>query len=171
MKKIDLKFDLKRFTVVIISCVAIILIILRAAQNIDAKEILEFNRDLQNYNAKLQILDSKQHQIAEFSIALADTEEKKMYGLMNLDQLPEDCGMLFPFEKSQVIAMWMRNTRIPLDMIFIGEDDKIVNIAANTTPYSLDIISSEKESKKVLEVNGGLAKKLKIKVGNKVRVL
>lgn len=168
MKKIDLKFNLKRCTVVIISCVAIIFIILRAPQNIDAKEILEFNRDLQNYNAKLQIIDSKQRPVAEFSIAIADTEEKKIYGLMNLDQLPKDFGMLFPFEKSQIIAMWMKNTRIPLDMIFIGEDDLIVNIAADTTPQSLDIISSEKETKKVLEVNAGVAEKLKIKVGQKV---
>lgn len=170
MKKINFKFDLKSCTVVIFSCIVIVFIILQAPQNIDAKEILEFNRDLQNYNAKLQIIDSRSHQVAEFSIAIADSEEKKMYGLMNLDQLPKDFGMLFPFEKSQVIAMWMKNTRIPLDMIFIGEDDAIVNIKTDAVPYSLDIISSEKETKKVLEINGGSVKRLKIKVGQRVRI-
>lgn len=169
MKKIARKFDLKRFTFVIFTCVAVVAVILRAPQNIDAKEILEFNRDPQNYNVKLQILDSSQKLVSEFSVAIADAEEKKIYGLMNLDELPQNFGMIFPFKKSQVIMMWMKNTRISLDMIFIDENNVIASISTNAQPYSLDIISSEVKVKKVLEINGGLVDKLGIKVGQKIK--
>ncbi len=137
-------------------------------ESIDAKEILNFNRDVKNYNVKLQIVDSKSEEIANFLVAVANDEAKKMYGLMNLDKLPQNRGMLFPFFKSQVILMWMKNTRIPLDMIFIDSDNMIATIKTNAKPYSLETISSEKEVKKVLEINGGLVEKLGIKVGQKV---
>lgn len=171
MKKINLKPEVKRFTLIAFICVAVILIILRAPQSIDVKEIKEFNRDVKNYNAKLLILNEKETQIAEFKIAIADNDEKKMYGLMNLNNLPKDQGMLFPFFRSAVIAMWMKNTRIPLDMIFINSDNVIANIKHNATPYSIEIISSEKEVNKVLEINGGLASKLGIKTGQKVKII
>ena len=77
MKKPDLKFNWKRFTFVIFACVTVIFVILRTPQNIDAKEILEFNRDLKNYNAKLQVFDSDNKEIIQFSIAIADSDEKK----------------------------------------------------------------------------------------------
>jgi len=170
MKKPDLKFNWKRFTFVIFACVTVIFVILRIPQNIDAKEILEFNRDLKNYNAKLQVFDSDNKEIIQFSIAIADSDEKKMYGLMNLDHLQEDCGMLFPFYKSQVITMWMKNTRIALDMVFIDKNNEIATIVTDAEPYSLDIISSEKEVKKVLEINAGLVKKFGIKVGQKIKI-
>jgi uncharacterized membrane protein (UPF0127 family) len=169
-QKFNLKFDLKRFTFFIVTCVAVIFTILRAPQNIDAKEILEFNRDLKNYNVKLQILDSDKKIVSEFMVAVADTEAKKMYGLMKLDKLPQDHGMLFSFSRSQVIAMWMKNTRIPLDMIFIDKNNEIAHIEMNTIPYSLEIVSSGKEVKKVLEINGGLTHKLGIKVGQKIEI-
>lgn len=168
MQKPDGRFSWKRFTFVIFACVAVTFIILRTPQNTDAKEILEFNRDLKNYNAKLQIFDSNNKEVVQFSIAIADSDEKKMYGLMNLDHLQEDCGMFFSFHKSQIITMWMKNTRIALDMLFIDKNNEIATIATNAEPYSLDIISSEKEVQKVLEINAGLVEKFGIKVGQKV---
>jgi len=171
MKKFSSKFDFRRFTFFVFFVIGGIFLILRAPQIIDAREILEFNRDLKNYNAKLQIFNTNNEQIAEFSIAVADDENKKMYGLMNLDKLPQTHGMLFPFFENQVIAMWMKNTRIPLDMLFIDKNNVIANIKIDAKPYSLEIISSEKAVKKVLEINGGLTKKLGIKVGQKIKVL
>lgn len=168
MKKIAKKFDLKRFTFVFFTCVAVVLIILRAPQNTSAKEILEFNRDPKNYNAKLSIVDAANKTVAEFLVASAKTKEAKMYGLMNLDKLPENFGMLFEFEKNQVISMWMKNTRISLDMIFIDENNVIVNVETRAKPYSLDIISSQKEARKVLEINGGLVEKFGVVVGQRV---
>lgn len=169
MKKIAENFNVKRCTFVILTCVAVIAIILRAPQTIDAKEILEFNRDPKNYNLKLQIVTEDGKVVSEFKTAVANSEEKKMYGLMNLDKLPQDFAMLFPFRKNQVVVMWMKNTRIPLDMLFIDEDDFIVNIAPYAQPYSLDLISSEKEVDRVLEINGGLTVTQGIKVGQRVK--
>jgi uncharacterized membrane protein (UPF0127 family) len=171
MKKFSTKFDLKRCTFFVICGFIAIFIILRAPQVIDAKEILKFNRDLKNYNAKLQILDSDNKKITEFTIAIADDENKKMYGLMNLEELPQTHGMLFPFFKNQIVVMWMKNTRIPLDMLFIDKNNLIANIKINAEPYSLNLISSEKKVKKVLEINGGLSEKLGIKIGQKIKIL
>jgi uncharacterized protein len=169
MKKTAKKFDFKRFTFVFFTCVAVVFIILRAPQNISASEILEFNRNPKNYNAKLTILDAENKTVAEFLVARAITKEAKMYGLMNLDKLPENFGMLFEFDENQIINMWMKNTRISLDMIFIDENDVIVDLKTFAKPYSLDIISSQKEAKKILEINGGLTKKFAIKIGQKIK--
>jgi uncharacterized protein len=169
MKKNAKNFNLKRLTFTIFTCLIVILIILQAPKNIDAREILEFNRDPQNYNVKLTIIDSDEKEIAEFLVAVAKTEESRIFGLMNLDKLPKNFGMVFPSKRNEVATMWMKNTRIPLDMIFINENNIIANIKTNTTPYSLDLISSEVKVKKVLEINAGLVEKLGIKVGQKVK--
>ncbi|OFW80398.1 MAG: hypothetical protein A2887_05545 [Alphaproteobacteria bacterium RIFCSPLOWO2_01_FULL_40_26] len=151
-------------------CAVAIFIVLKAPQILDKREIREFNRDLKNYNVKLQILTDEK-EIAEFKVVIADNDYKKMYGLMNLDDLPSSHGMLFPFATSRIVGMWMKNTRIPLDMIFIDADNEIASIATDTIPYSLAIISSQKEVKSVLEINAGLTKKLGIRVGQRVRIL
>jgi uncharacterized membrane protein (UPF0127 family) len=169
--KLVSKFDFKRFTFFIFSCIAVLWVIVQAPENLDAEDVLQFNRDLQNYNVKVQILSEKHSEVAQFNVAVADNEYKKMYGLMNLDKLPENYGMLFPFFKSQMVSMWMRATHIPLDILFIDKNNVIVTIKTNATPYSLDLISSEKEVKKVLEINGGSVEKFGIKVGQKVIVL
>ena len=76
--------------------------------------------------------------------------------------------MVFDFGEMQIVSMWMRNTILPLDMIFFDDAGKVVNIAMNTKPFSLDIVSSEKPSKFVLEVNAGVAEKFGLNVGDQV---
>lgn len=76
--------------------------------------------------------------------------------------------MIFIFESPRIINMWMKNTYIPLDMIFIDENNQIIKIEKNTTPHSLEIISSDKKAIKVLEINAGLSDKFDIKIGNKI---
>jgi len=142
--------------------------ILKIPQITGSEDVSQFNRDPQNYNAKLQIIDNDK-KVAEFLVAIADSDEKKSYGLMNLDKLPQDFGMMFHFNKNQMVFMWMKDTRIALDMIFIDENDIIQSITKNAKPYSLDIISSDVEVKKVLEINGGLVDKFKIKIGQKIQ--
>jgi len=166
-----MKFDLKRFTIFILICAGIAFVALHGPREITDKDLVKFNRDSKNYNAVLNIFNEKEHKVASFKIAIADTDKKKMYGLMNLDYLPQNQGMLFIFEPSQVVNMWMKNTRISLDMIFIDADNEIALVASNAEPYSLSLISSQKEVKKVLEINGGLANKLGIKAGQKISVL
>lgn len=87
---------------------------------------------------------------------------------MNLKKLHPKYGMIFIFESPRIINMWMKNTYIPLDMIFIDENNQIIKIEKNTTPHSLEIISSDKKAIKVLEINAGLSDKFDIKIGNKI---
>jgi len=161
----------KRFTFFVIGCVVILFIVLQASNNIGASDVTRFNRDLKNYNAKLQIFDRDLKLVASFKIAIAKSDDQKMYGLMNLDNLPKDHGMLFPFKENQVINMWMKNTKIPLDIIFIDGDDEISTIKSDAKINSLELISSEKEVKYVLEINAGLAKELGLEARQKVQIL
>jgi uncharacterized membrane protein (UPF0127 family) len=89
---------------------------------------------------------------------------------MNLNSLPKNNAMLFIFEESQVIEMWMKNTVIPLDMLFIDKNNVITKIVTNTTPFSLVMISSKNPVNRVLEINAGLSDKLGIKVGKVVKI-
>ncbi|MCW2276119.1 DUF192 domain-containing protein [Rhodoblastus acidophilus] len=90
-------------------------------------------------------------------------------GLMYRRFLPENRGMLFDFGRSETILMWMKNTYIPLDMIFISRDGKVTHIEENTEPLSQAIISSNGPTFAVLEVNAGVAQKLGLKVGDVVK--
>jgi uncharacterized protein len=103
-----------------------------------------------------------------FSVELAVTDEQRARGLMERRSLPEGRGMLFKFEPDQVIQMWMHNTYISLDMIFIRGDGRVLRIAENTTPLSDRVISSGGAARGVLEVIAGTARKLGIAPGDKV---
>jgi uncharacterized protein len=103
-----------------------------------------------------------------FAVELAVSEEQRERGLMFRRELPEGRGMLFKFEPDQVVAMWMHNTYIPLDMIFIRGDGRILRIAENTTPQSDRIISSGGPARGVLEVIAGTARKLGLAPGDRV---
>jgi len=103
-----------------------------------------------------------------FTVELAVTEQDRERGLMFRKQLPEGQGMLFDFKREQEVSMWMENTYIPLDMIFIRRDGRVWRIAENTEPLSRAIISSGGPVLAVLEVIGGTAKKLGIAPGDRV---
>ena len=103
-----------------------------------------------------------------FSVEMATTEEEKTQGLMYRKELPDGKGMLFDFSPEQQISMWMKNTYIPLDMIFIRADGRILRIAENTEPLSTKIISSGGLAKGVLEVIAGTAQKYGIAPGDRV---
>ena len=104
-----------------------------------------------------------------FTVEIADEPAQRQKGLMYRQQLAPDAGMLFDFGEPQQIAMWMKNTYIPLDMLFIAGDGTIRNIAENTVPFSLDAIASRGPVRFVLEVPGGTAARLGLKAGDKVR--
>src|SRR5579863_7249592 len=103
-----------------------------------------------------------------FSVEMATTEEEKTTGLMYRKELAEGKGMLFDFSPEQEVSMWMKNTYIPLDMIFIRSDGRILRIAENTEPLSTKIISSRGLAKGVLEVIAGTAQKYGIAPGDRV---
>ena len=103
-----------------------------------------------------------------FSVEMATTEEEKTTGLMYRKELPDGKGMLFDFSPEQQISMWMKNTYISLDMIFIRADGRILRIAENTQPESTAIISSGGLARGVLEVPAGTAQKYGIAPGDRV---
>jgi hypothetical protein len=103
-----------------------------------------------------------------FSVEMATTEQEKETGLMYRKELADGKGMLFDFSPEQEVSMWMKNTYIPLDMIFIRADGRILRIAENTEPLSTRIIPSGGLAKGVLEVIAGTAKKYGIEPGDRV---
>ena len=103
-----------------------------------------------------------------FSVELAATEAEREKGLMYRKSLPEGQGMLFDFHRDQEVGFWMKNTYIPLDMIFIRGDGRILRIAENTEPLSEKIVPSNGPVRAVLEVIGGTARKLGIVPGDRV---
>lgn len=104
----------------------------------------------------------------EFVLEVADTEERRQRGLMFREELPEDGGMIFIYEPPQVAAMWMKNTLIPLDMVFVDAEGRIVHVASRATPHSLEPISAGVPVTAVIELNGGTCDRLAIGVGDRV---
>jgi uncharacterized membrane protein (UPF0127 family) len=104
-----------------------------------------------------------------FEVELATTPEQQAQGLMFREHLADDAGMLFIFPEAREAAFWMKNTLIPLDMLFIGADGRIVNQRERAEPGSLAEIRSAGQVKAVLEINGGLAARLGIHPGDSVR--
>ena len=104
----------------------------------------------------------------ELKVLIAGSNKERRQGLMHIEFMEEDQGMLFIFKPARKVSMWMRNTPLTLDMIFIDRDGKIINIAKNTTPYSTKGISSGGPISWVLEVNGGLSERINIKTGDLV---
>lgn len=104
-----------------------------------------------------------------FTVELALSPADRVSGLMNRTSMAADHGMLFKFEQSRQIMMWMKNTPLPLDMLFIDEAGVVMRIAENTTPYSETIVPSGGPVRYVLELNGGTARKRGIAVGDRAR--
>jgi len=105
-----------------------------------------------------------------FQVYVARTMREHMQGLMFVQSLPADTGMLFPFDPPRPASMWMKNTLIPLDMLFIREDGTIANSIADAAPQSLDTRNSDGPVAFVLELNGGAAARLGIAAGARVHI-
>lgn len=103
-----------------------------------------------------------------FTIEVAETRQQLSRGLMFRSELAPDAGMMFDYDPPQHVSMWMKNTLIPLDMLFVRENGVIGRIAAWTTPLSLESIRSGEPVRAVIELKGGLTGQLGIKVGHKI---
>jgi hypothetical protein len=111
---------------------------------------------------------AKQDFISAIDVELAQDESKRQLGLMYRDKLAENQGMIFIFEGDEIRSFWMKNTVLPLDMIFVNSKDEIVTIHKNTTPYSEQSYSSSKPAQFVIEVNAGYTDRHKISVGDHI---
>jgi len=115
------------------------------------------------------LIETASGQEHSFNVEVAQTNEDKALGLMFRRSLPEGHGMLFPYGPQREITMWMKNTYISLDMVFIRADGRIHRIEERAEPLSQRIISSRGAVSAVLEIGGGEARRLGIKPGDEVR--
>ena len=106
---------------------------------------------------------------ARFSVEIADTPAERAQGLMRRDSLPASSGMLFIYESARNASFWMKNTLIPLDMVFADPTGLVTRVHSNAIPQDLTSIDGGAGVLMVLEINGGLAKKLGISVGTQLR--
>ena len=104
----------------------------------------------------------------EFSVLIAESNKDRRQGLMHIEFMEENQGMLFVFNPPRRVSMWMRNTPMSLDILFIDRNGKVINMEENTTPYSTKALSSGGTIRWVLEINSGLAKTKGIKTGDLV---
>ena len=104
-----------------------------------------------------------------FNVEIADTDEEQAHGLMYRENLPADQGMLFEFEEPKIATIWMKNTPISLDILFVRSNGKILKIEHFAKPYSLRSASSEGVVAAVVELNGGRARDLGIMPGDVVK--
>ena len=113
----------------------------------------------------IETADGRRH---AFTVELALSDRQQMQGLMFRRSLAPDRGMLFVYPTDQPIAMWMKNTYIPLDMLFLRADGRIINIIENVPPETLDSRPSEGPARAALELPGGTAARLGIRAGDRV---
>jgi uncharacterized protein len=108
-----------------------------------------------------------------FNVEIAKTWTQREIGLMNREKLEKDRGMLFVFDKEDIYPFWMKNTLIPLDMIWIGDNSNVVFISKNVQPCKSLICPSivpSSKAKYVLEINAGIVDKIGLKVGDELKV-
>jgi hypothetical protein len=104
----------------------------------------------------------------KFNVEVARTPKEQEMGLMFRRKLPKDRGMLFIYPYQSIVRMWMKNTHIPLDMVFINSKGIVKKIVERTVPFSLSVISSGEAVRAVLELNGGTSNRIGLKRGDQV---
>jgi uncharacterized protein len=118
---------------------------------------------------ELTFLNQHNKTLSNLDIEIAATEYTRERGLMARSTMGEHQGMLFRFDAPSVQSFWMKNTILPLDIVFVNENDQVIHIGYNAVPFSEALISSEKPAMYVVEVNAGYCKKFNIEVGDKIQ--
>ena len=142
-------------------------VLLGASLSLAAAGACAQEADVQFKKSSLVIVTASRE--IKFDVEMATTDAERAHGLMFRKQLGAYEGMLFDFFKEMPVSFWMKNTLIPLDMVFIAGDGTIKHVHANAVPMSTDTIPSQYPVRAVLEINGGSAALLGIKPGDKVK--
>ena len=143
---------MKLLRVTLTVCLALLL----SAQSYDMNDLGEaFGRDT-------LIISADAHACWYFDMFVASSSDQQRRGLMFVREMPEFTGMIFIYRQARIRSMWMKNTYIPLDMLFIRGDGGVSSVAANTTPHSLDSVASNEPVNFVVELNAGMAARLGI---------
>lgn len=135
---------------------------------INSTEAANPTRFLVDFRQSRAVIESSGHSCLLLSIYLAETSTQRAQGLMFIEQMDEMEGMLFTYPQPIGMTMWMKNTYISLDMLFIRQDSTISNIEKNTTPLSTSRISSSEPVPMVLELNAGFSDRWLIEPGNRL---
>lgn len=146
-------------------CISLLLVGCSDEKNNDSADkkgrIIEYTREITFLNANGE-------DITTIEVAVADEPDERNMGLMDVNNLPKDKGMLFIFEEQQPLSFWMANTPLSLDIFFVNESGEIVRIHQNTQPFSDKNLSSEKPARYVIETNSGFGLSHDIQEGMKV---
>ena len=118
------------------------------------------------FGRSVVVIEANLHACYSFDVFVAESEAQKLRGLMYVRELPQDHGMLFVYSETAMHSMWMKNTYIPLDILFIREDGTVSSVARHTEPLSLRSISSTEPVTYVLELNAGVTERLSIDAGS-----
>jgi len=133
-----------------------------AAESNDARQL---DRMFPRSTLQIATPDAKLHKI---DVWVADTDPRRMRGLMFVEHLADDAGMLFIYPEPQPVAIWMKNTPLPLDILFVRADGRVHRIAENATPQSTDTIPSDGIVLAVIELKAGTAARMNIRPGAQV---
>lgn len=133
-----------------------------AAESVDARQL---DRVFSRSTLQIATPDARLHTI---NVWIADTDARRARGLMFIEQLDENAGMLFVYPQPQPISMWMKNTHVSLDMLFVRADGRVERVVENTKPLSLDTIESKAIVLGVIELKAGSAARMKIRPGAQV---
>ncbi len=157
-------------TLIIIAAFAIIYIFKPTGNSIQTrKKKMNYESPYQfTKNGELIFQSAEGEYITKIEIEIANTEAKRALGLMYRNKMREDRGMLFVFDDEQYRSFWMKNTILPLDMIFVNSKLEIINIRKNTRPFDESQYISTAPAKYVIEVNAGFTNRYNIKSGDKI---
>jgi uncharacterized membrane protein (UPF0127 family) len=136
-----------------------------ASASAASKDVRELDRMFPKSTLQIATPDARLH---KFDVWVADTDARRMRGLMFVEHLADDAGMLFVYPAPQPIAMWMKNTPLSLDILFVTAEGRVHHIAENTTPQSTDTIPSNGVVYAVIELKAGTAARMKIRPGAQV---
>ena len=137
------------------------------AENSTPEQLVGWKQELIEIEKTLPLTQSMSERIF-INAYIADTAAKRIQGLMHVQDLPKNAGMLFVFRPPRVVSIWMKNTYISLDLLFIDKNQTIIKIHNDAKPLNLESISSKLKVKWVLEINGGLTEELNINPGDKI---
>lgn len=116
----------------------------------------------ERFETDVLIIVASRHACYRFDIYLAQTDEQRARGLMFVREMPTTTGMLFVYESERYVSMWMKNTYMPLDMVFARADGSVASVARQTEPLSLRTVASTEPVQYVLELNSGTSRRLHI---------
>ena len=158
-------------TLFIVALAVAAIVIYFVVNNKDKKQDFTIEDTTPSFKKEGELLFISNHEgdtLAVIDIEIADNEQKTAQGLMYRSSMPQNAGMLFLMPREDIQSFWMRNTYIPLDMIFVNSNKEIVTIHANTTPMNENSYISKAPALYVVEVNAGYCNKNNIKEGDKI---